>query len=287
MSQGYVVTADNLEYIKTFPSGKFECIYIDPPFNTGRKQTRHTVQSVRSRTGKGNKGFGGAKYINIELGQKSYDDIYANYNEFIKERLVVARDLLNVHGTFYFHIDYREAHYVKVMLDYIYGRDNFLNEIIWAYDYGAKSKKKWPAKHDTILVYVKDRSKYIFNVDAIDRIPYAAPGLAGPEKALKGKLPTDVWFHTIVPTNGKEKTGYPTQKPLGIVERMIKASTNEHGRVMDFFAGSGTTGQACLNLNRQFVLVDSNPSAISTMKARFKSNDVKFVTRKSQWVQTY
>jgi len=106
-------------------------------------------------------------------------------------------------------------------------------------------------------------------VDEIERIPYMAPGLVGPEKAALGKLPTDTWWHTIVPTNGKEKTGYPTQKPLGIIRRIVAASSNPGDLVLDFFAGSGTTGMVCHELGRDFILVDSNPQAIETMKLRF------------------
>jgi site-specific DNA-methyltransferase (adenine-specific) len=186
--------------------------------------------------------------------------------------------VLKPNGSLYFHIDYREVHYCKVLLDQIFGRASFLNEIIWAYDYGARTKKKWPAKHDNILWYAKDPQHYTFNVDEMERIPYMAPGLVGPEKAARGKLPTDTWWHTIVPTNGKEKTGYPTQKPLGILRRIIAASSNPGDLVMDFFAGSGTTGAACLELGRRFILVDNNPQALVTMAERFAGNkDIEWI----------
>jgi len=180
--------------------------------------------------------------------------------------------VLKPQGSFYFHIDYREVHYCKVLLDSIFGRDNFLNEIIWAYDFGGRAKNRWPAKHDNILFYVKDHHNYVFNREAIDRIPYLAPNLVGVEKARRGKLPTDTWWHTIVGTNSREKTGYPTQKPVAILERIIRASSNEGDVVLDFFAGSGTTGQACLNLNRQFILIDNNPQALEVMHARFANH---------------
>ncbi|MEK7682409.1 MAG: site-specific DNA-methyltransferase, partial [Chloroflexota bacterium] len=190
----------------------------------------------------------------------------------------LARRVLAANGSLYFHIDCREVHYCKLLLDNIFGRECFLNEIIWAYDYGGRPRNKWPPKHDSILVYVKDPRRYVFNVDAIDRVPYLAPGLVGPEKAARGKLPTDVWWHTIVPTNGKEKTGYPTQKPLGVLRRIISASSNPGDVVMDFFAGSGTTGEACRRLGRNFILMDNNPEALEVMARRFAAaRDVEWV----------
>ncbi len=149
------------------------------------------------------------------------------------------------HGTLYFHIDYREAHYCKLLLDELFGRDAFLNELIWTYDYGAKPRRRWPAKHDTILVYVRTPGGHWFDADAVEREPYMAPGLVGAEKAARGKRPTDVWFHTIVPTNGREKTGYPTQKPEGVLRRIVAASSRPGGWCLDPFAGSGTLGAVC------------------------------------------
>jgi site-specific DNA-methyltransferase (adenine-specific) len=192
---------------------------------------------------------------------------------FLEPRLCEAHRVLAPHGSLYFHVDYREVHYCKVLLDAIFGRECFLNEIIWAYDYGGRAKKKWPPKHDNILMYVMDPNTYIFNTAEIERIPYMAPGLVGPEKAARGKLPTDTWWHTIVPTAGKEKTGYPTQKPLGIIKRMIQASSNPGDLVMDFFAGSGTVGEACLQLGRRFFLIDNNPAALEVMARRFHGID--------------
>jgi site-specific DNA-methyltransferase (adenine-specific) len=190
--------------------------------------------------------------------------------------LVEAHRILAGNGTLYFHIDYREVHYCKILLDQIFGRDNFINEIIWAYDYGGRPKNRWPAKHDNILMYVKNSDDYVFNLNDIDRIPYMAPGLVGKEKAEKGKLPTDTWWHTIVSPTGKEKTGYPTQKPLGILKRIIQASSNPGDLVVDFFAGSGTTGAAAVELGRKFLLVDTNPEAIEVMRERFAGLPVIF-----------
>jgi site-specific DNA-methyltransferase (adenine-specific) len=202
------------------------------------------------------------------LQESSYRDTFSDYLEFLEPRLTEARRVLTSSGTLYFHIDYREAHYCKLLLDEIFGRDAFLNEIIWAYDYGARSKKKWPAKHDTILVYVKSPADYYFDSEEVDREPYMAPGLVTPEKVARGKLPTDVWWHTIVPTNGREKTGYPTQKPAGIVRRMVRASTKPGDWCLDFFAGSGTLGAVAAELERRYVLIDENPEAVRVMERR-------------------
>lgn len=261
---------DNLPILQSLPSASVDLIYIDPPFNTGKTQARTQIRTERSQNGN-RIGFAGQRYETIKVGQKAYADLFDDYLAFLEPRLLEARRLLKPHGSLYFHIDYREVHYCKVLLDAIFGRQCFLNEIIWAYDYGARTRKKWPPKHDNILWYARDPEQYIFNVDQIERIPYMAPGLVGPEKAARGKLPTDTWWHTIVPTNGREKTGYPTQKPLGILRRIIQASSNPGDWVLDFFAGSGTTGAACLELSRRFILIDNNPQALQVMAQRFRS----------------
>jgi len=268
MSKSQIHFADNLEVLHDMPDESVSLIYIDPPFNTGKVQARTQIRTEKSETGD-RTGFIGRRYATVKIGSQSYNDIFDDFLTFLEPRLVEAHRILKPNGSLYFHIDYREVHYCKVLLDQIFGRQSFLNEIIWAYDYGARTKKKWPAKHDNILWYAKDPENYIYNVDEIERIPYMAPGLVGPEKAVRGKLPTDTWWHTIVATGGKEKTGYPTQKPLGIIRRIITASSNPGDTVLDFFAGSGTTGAACLELGRNFILVDNNPQAIQTMKVRF------------------
>jgi site-specific DNA-methyltransferase (adenine-specific) len=223
---------------------------------------------VRSATGD-RTGFQGQRYTTLKIGSKSYTDVFDDYLAFLEPRLLEAYRLLSPNGSLYFHIDYREVHYCKIMLDGIFGRNSFLNEIIWAYDYGGRTKRKWPTKHDNILWYVRDPQNYIFNVEEVERIPYMAPGLVGPEKAARGKLPTDTWWATIVPTNGREKTGYPTQKPVSILRRIVGASSNPGSRVLDFFAGSGTTGAVCLEMGRPFTLIDNNPQAMDVMSHRF------------------
>jgi site-specific DNA-methyltransferase (adenine-specific) len=262
-----ILLGDNAELLPGFADESFQLIYIDPPFNTGQHQTRHTLQTVPDLDGD-RTGFQGRRYRTQLLAESSYRDAFDDYLAFLEPRLMEARRLLTASGTFYLHIDYREAHYCKLLLDEIFGRENFLNEIIWAYDYGARSKRRWPTKHDTILVYVKQKDSYYFDSETVDREPYMAPGLVTAEKAAKGKLPTDVWWHTIVPTNGKEKTGYPNQKPEGIVRRIVEASTRPGDWCLDFFAGSGTLGAVAAKAGRRFVLIDSNPEAVEIMRQR-------------------
>jgi site-specific DNA-methyltransferase (adenine-specific) len=262
----FVFLADNLSVLSQIESGSVQLVYIDPPFNTGKVQKRDSIRTVRSEGGS-RIGFKGATYETIREATSSYNDTFANYWEFLGPRLEEAHRILSPNGTLYLHLDYREVHYAKVVLDGIFGRDNFLNEIIWAYDYGARSKKKWPAKHDNILVYTKTPN-YFFNSEEVDREPYMAPGLVTPEKAALGKLPTDVWWHTIVSPTGKEKTGYATQKPEGVIRRIITASSRPGDLVVDFFAGSGTTGAVAKKTNRKFVLVDESPEAFQVMSER-------------------
>lgn len=262
-----VVHAENLDVLARLPAGAFDMIYIDPPFNTGRPQRRRTLATAPHDEGD-RVGFGGRRYRSELLQALVFEDRFGDYLGFLAPRLEQARRLLAEHGTLYFHIDYREAHYCKLLLDELFGRDCFLNEIIWAYDYGAKPRTRWPAKHDTILVYVRTPGAHHFDAEAVDREPYMAPGLVTPEKAARGKRPTDVWWHTIVPTNSAEKTGYPTQKPAGIVRRMVAASTRPEGWCLDFFAGSGTLGAVAQELGRRYVLVDANAEAIEVMRGR-------------------
>ena len=269
-----VLQGDNLALLATLADESFQLIYVDPPFNTGRAQTRQSRTSRRSETG--SIGFQGKRYEQLVTQVLSYDDEFGDYWAFLEPRLREAWRLLHETGTLYVHLDYRESHYAKVLLDALFGRECFLNEIIWAYDYGARSKSRWPAKHDNILVYVKNPDRYHFDSAAVDREPYMAPGLVTAEKAERGKLPTDVWWHTIVSPTGREKTGYPTQKPEGILRRIITASSRPGDWVLDFFAGSGTTGAAAASLDRRFVLIDQNPEAIAVIEKRMLALGVSF-----------
>ena len=262
--------ADNLQALAPIPDGTIPLIYIDPPFNTGARQVRTLTRSTAVPPAGGDRtGFGGRRYATETLDRQMYPDSFADYLAFLAPRLREGYRVLAAHGTFYLHLDQREVHYVKVFMDELFGRAAFLNEIIWAYDYGGRSRRRWPAKHDTILVYVKDPANYVFNSDAVDREPYMAPGLVTPEQVLRGKLPTDVWWHTIVSPTGREKTGYPSQKPLGVLKRIVAASSCQDDVVLDYFAGAGTTGAAAVALGRRFHLIDDNPAAIATMRTRF------------------
>jgi site-specific DNA-methyltransferase (adenine-specific) len=270
-----VFQKDNIELLEQLESETINLIYIDPPFNTGITQKRTTLKTKKSEDGD-RIGFQGKKYKTEKLGTLGYVDIFDDFLEFLEPRLSEAHRVLSNNGSLFFHIDYREVHYCKILLDYIFGRECFINEIIWAFDYGARSKTKWPVKHNNILWYAKNPDNYIFNLDACDRIEYMAPSLVGAKKAEKGKTPTDTWWHTIVSPNGKEKTGYPTQKPLGILERIVKVHSNENDLLLDFFAGSGSFGEAGYNNNRNVILCDTNPEAIEVMKKRFINYNTNF-----------
>jgi site-specific DNA-methyltransferase (adenine-specific) len=265
-----VLLGDNLELMPAFADESFQLAYLDPPFNTGSTQHRRTLATVAGPDGD-RSGFGGRRYASRLLSESSYRDDFDDYLGFLEPRLREVRRLLDPTGTLYFHIDYREAHYVKLLLDELFGRDCFLNEIVWAYDYGARARRRWPAKHDTILVYVKDRRRYWFDAETVEREPYMAPGLVTPEKAARGKLPTDVWWHTIVSPTGREKTGYPTQKPEGVLRRIVDASSRPGDWCLDPFAGSGTLGAVARKLGRRFVLIDSSAEAVEIARARLET----------------
>jgi site-specific DNA-methyltransferase (adenine-specific) len=273
MGRDRVLLGDAADVLPTLPGASFQLIYVDPPFNTGRVQSRRMLRTMRDEDGD-RTGFGGRRYATTEVSRRGYLDVHDDYLAMLEPLLREAHRVLHPSGTLYVHLDYREAHSVKLLLDAVFSKDAFLNELIWAYDYGGRARDRWPAKHDTILVYVRTPGEHFFDQDAVERIPYLAPGLVGPEKAARGKLPTDVWWHTIVPTNGAEKTGYPNQKPEGILRRIIQASSRPGDCVLDFFAGSGTTGAVAHALDRRFLLVDNNPEAIEVMRSRLPEDTV-------------
>ena len=264
-----IYLGDNLPILRDIESESIDLIYIDPPFNTGKFQRRTRIETIHDEKGGDRVGFQGRKYKTKTLSTGGYNDQFEDYLGFLEPRIIEAKRVLKPHGSFFFHIDYREVHYCKILIDGIFGRDSFINEIIWAYDFGARTKKRWSTKHNNILWFAKDPKNYVFNYDEIDRIPYMAPGLVGKEKAARGKTPTDVWWHTIVGTNSKEKTGYTTQKPIGVLERIIKVHTNPEDLVLDFFAGSGTTGEVCMMNRRSSILIDNNKEALDIMSIRF------------------
>jgi site-specific DNA-methyltransferase (adenine-specific) len=272
LSANLVLEADCAQVLPRLPEGAFELIYIDPPFNTGTARRHRRLSVARDDENGDRSGFGGHRYrsraADGDTPAYGYEDSFDDYLGFLRPKLERARELLAPEGTLYVHLDYREAHYVKVSLDEVFGRDCFLNEIIWAYDYGGKPARRWPAKHDTILVYVRTPGGHLFDAEAVEREPYMAPGLVSPEKAARGKRPTDTWWHTIVPTAGRERTGYPTQKPEGVLRRIVAASSRPGGWCLDFFAGSGTLGAVCEQLGRRYVLIDSSPQAIAVIRSR-------------------
>jgi site-specific DNA-methyltransferase (adenine-specific) len=266
LEQG-IYLGENLDLLQRLPDASVTLVYLDPPFNTGRAQRRLTL-TVEADADGDRAGFAGRRYRSRTVAGSAYADRYDDYLSFLEPRLREAKRVLRPDGTLYLHLDPRESHYCKVLLDAIFGRDCFLNEIVWAYDYGARTKRRWPAKHDTILVYVKDRDLYFFDAEAVEREPYMAPGLQTAERAARGKLPTDVWWHTIVSPTGGEKTGYPTQKPLGVLRRIVQASSRRGDWCLDFFAGSGTLGAAALELGRRCILCDSSRDAVEVMRDR-------------------
>jgi site-specific DNA-methyltransferase (adenine-specific) len=268
-----ILLGDNAELLPGLPAAFARLIYIDPPFNTGKAQKRDRMLVSRSQGAGERGGFGGRRYDVERVASSAYVDQFEDFEAFLMPRIASALRCLTPDGSLFVHLDYREVHYVKVALDRLLGRERFMNEIIWSYDYGGRPRNRWPAKHDTLLWYALDPAAYVFNYDEMDRIPYMAPGLVSKEKAERGKTPTDVWWHTIVPTNSREKTGYPTQKPLGILERVIKVHTCPGDVVLDFFAGSGTTGEAAARHGRGFVLIDDNPEAARIMGARLARHE--------------
>ncbi|MBL8140262.1 MAG: RsmD family RNA methyltransferase [Acidobacteria bacterium] len=266
---------DNLPVLRAMAAASFDLIYIDPPFNTGRVQRRIAQRMTRDAAGD-RTGFAGQRYRTETIAERRYDDRFDDYLGFLEPRLREAHRVLAPRGSLFVHLDFREVHYVKVLLDTVFGRDAFVNEIIWAYDYGARSRTRWSPKHDNILWYARTPGDYVFEHDAIDRVPYMAPRLVTPEKAARGKTPTDTWWHTIVSPTGKEKTGYPTQKPLGILERIVKVHSAPGARLLDFFAGSGSFGEAADRHGRDVTLVDSSADAIAVMRARFAGRRAEF-----------
>jgi len=264
---GGVLLAPALEVLGRLPEGSVDLIYVDPPFGTG--QTRR-LDSIRTGAGeRTRRGFGERTYRYEVSSSIAYrDDMpLEEYLGFLETHLREAHRVLRDDGSLYLHLDFHSAHHARLLLDDVFGPERFLNEIVWAYDYGGRPRDRWPRKHDTILWYAKGE-RWTFNRDDVDRLPYMAPGLVGPEKAARGKLPTDVWWMTIVPTNSRERTGYPTQKPEALLTRILLASSDPGDLVLDFFCGSGTTGAVAKRLGRRFLLVDENPEAIEIARRR-------------------
>lgn len=260
MPTNRLILGDALQALAAVPSGTVDLIYTDPPFGTGK------VQRMR-RTRRGE-----------ALPEQSYaDDLpFPEYLAWLRTCVGEMHRVLTDTGSIYLHLDWRATHHARMMLDDIFGVDRFLNEIIWAYDFGGRARDRWARKHDNILWYAKG-PEWTFNREAVDRIPYMSPGLVGTEKAALGKVPTDTWWMTVVPTSGTERTGYPTQKPLKLAERIIVASSNPTDLVADFFAGSGTTAVAAAKHGRRFLACDSNPEAVRITEERLRAVRAKFI----------
>ena len=274
VGSGAVVEGDNLDVLRTLPDGCADLVYADPPFNTGRVRQGVRVSTTAAVDGSADRyGFAGKSYATTSQRTQRFADTFDDYVGHLRARAIETRRIMAPHATLYLHVDPRESHYLKVMLDEVFGRECFLNEVIWAYDFGGRGTRKWAAKHDVLLVYVRDPEQYHFDASSVERIPYMAPALQTPERAARGKLPTDVWWHTIVPTNSKERTGYPTQKPLGLLRRIITASSRPGDLVVDWCGGSGTTAEAAHQLGRRFLLIDSSPEAVAVMRARLATVD--------------
>ena len=264
---GLIVHGESLDVLSALPDACAGLVYADPPFNTGSVR-RGLRQRVVRDAGASRRGFAGATYRTETAEGATYADSFDDYLAWLRPRLAESRRILAAHGTLYLHVDPRESHYCKVLLDELFGRECFLNEVIWAYDYGGRSTRRWPAKHDVILMYARTPGDHHFDLTEVDRVPYLAPGLQTPERASAGKTPTDVWWHTIVATNARERTGYPTQKPLAILRRIVAASSRPDDLVVDWCAGSGTTGDAARLLGRRFLLCDTSTDAVAVMRRR-------------------
>jgi site-specific DNA-methyltransferase (adenine-specific) len=241
-----------------------DLIYIDPPFFT-KANYNNRVEIV----------FQGNKEV-VEY--KAYDDIWkGGLEEYLEEltiRLMLMKELLSDKGTIYVHIDFRTVHYIKVIMDYIYGLDNFLNEIIWAYKSGGTSNKYFSRKHDNILVYTKTKN-YIFNPQKEKSYnrgykPYRFKGVKEYEDSLGWYTLVnlkDVWQIDMVGRTSGERVGYETQKPEALLERIILSSSNKDSIIADFYSGSGTTLSVAQKLNRQWIGSDiGNCSILTVMK---------------------
>ncbi|MDD2192790.1 MAG: DNA methyltransferase, partial [Bacteroidales bacterium] len=262
--------------------GMIDLIYIDPPYDS-KADYRTSV-----------------KLPGADLSQKptvieqfAYADTWkdgtVSYLKMLYPRLVLLKELLSERGSIYLHIDWHVGHYVKLLLDDIFGKDNFVNEIIWKYSWGLHIESRWNRKHDMILMYSKTIDSIIFNAyDVMEKrdeevLRRLASGVSGAtmtankskhqDKTLK--LPADVWEIPTINAMSKEKIGYATQKPEALLEKIIKASSNEGSIVLDVFGGSGTTAAVAERLGRRWITTDIGKPAILVMRKRFIDQDVK------------
>lgn len=251
---------------------KLDLIYIDPPFLTNANYKGRIV--VENRDAK--------ETLEYFAYRDTWERGFASYLEMIYIRLYLLRELLSPKGTIYVHLDYRAVHYVKILMDEIFGRENFLNEVIWAYKSGGTSNRYFSRKHDNILVYSKTKD-YIFNPQLEKSYnrglkPYGFKGVEEFEDEIGWytlvKL-RDVWQIDMVGRTAKERVGYDTQKPEKLLERIILTSSNEDSVVGDFFAGSGTTGIVAEKHNRRWIMVDKGGLSLTTINKRLIDNQSK------------
>jgi DNA modification methylase len=267
-----LILGDNLDVLASLPDGSVDLIYIDPPFGTGTIRRGGHDSSHRYRDVPGDP---------------------SRYVAWLHERLAQSRRVLSSHGSLFVHLDYRTVHYVKVELDTIFGRDRFINELIWCYSVGGKSRRSFGRKHDTILWYSRT-AEYAFFPDAVKvprksgshmRVVQTEDGELVQEKTDRksgkvyryplsaGKVPEDWWTDIEILNRGDaERTGWPTQKPERLLERIIQSTTTPGALVADWFCGSGTTGVVAQRLDRRFVLVDRESHAIACAQARLEAS---------------
>lgn len=259
MKTNVVYLSEASRLMSELSEGSIDLIYADPPFGTNNRQ---------------------------RSGDLSYSDSFDDYVQFIKEHAAHLQRVLNDSGTAYVHLDYRWVHYAKVELDLTFGRENFLGEIVWSYNFGGRGKNFFAKKHDTILVYAKQKGHHVFNYDDIDRIPYKAPEMQyvgrsreeAERRIAAGQVPTDVWDIPIIGTNSRERVGYPTQKPTSLIRRIVVASSPVGGVVLDPFCGSGTTAIVAASVGRRFIVCDKSEDAVRVTGERLTHAMVQFDT---------
>lgn len=249
--------------------GQIDLIYIDPPFDSKadyKKKIFLKKQSITNDTS--------------AFEEKQYGDLWNNdeYLQFIYERLLLLRELLSSHGTIYFHCDWHRCHQLRCLMDEVFGPSNFLNEVIWQYFMGGKGSAEFAKKHDNILVYAKNKGQHKFNKFNIKRYYDFVPSLK--DESSNGQSGKDeigywgmvgcpdVWQIKGVFNMGAEYTGYPTQKPEELMERILKASTDENDLVLDCFMGSGSILTQSQKMNRRFIGADINLGAVQTTTER-------------------
>jgi site-specific DNA-methyltransferase (adenine-specific) len=266
-----LILGDNLSVMTSLLpefEGRINLLYADPPFFTNRK--------FSARIGRGEDSRKPGKWQLAEGYQDHWDNL-DSYLDFLYQRLAVMYRLLAPNGTLYLHLDWHADAYARLLLDEIFGADHLLNEIIWAYHGPSPIRRAFNRKHDTILAYVKGED-YTFNVDDV-REPYNANTVktfnASPKAGFgkvpdlaRGKVPEDWWYFPVVARLHNERTGYPTQKPIALLERIILASSNRGDLVADFFCGSGTTPYVAARHGRRFIACDGIFRALHTTRSR-------------------